>query len=263
MKSIDDCRQLQKIVDMFSNWCKDNCMSISVGKCAVISFSRSKNPLMWPYSIEGGAIERVSSFKDLGVILDTQLTFREHYSFVIAKANKNLGFIFRISKEFTDPHCLRSLYCSLVRSILETAVVVWSPYHDVWIKRIESVQSKFIRYALRFLPWNNPYELPPYENRCRLLELDTLEKRRKVAMAVFAGKILTGSIDAPYILSKFNLNVIPRPLRTRTFLRLDFQLCANKSQLDEYICAVFNCVFDLFDFNVNIDVFHNRLSSSL
>lgn len=237
-------------------------MCISVGKCAVISFSRCRNLLIWPYTIRGNAIERVASFRDLGVILDSQLTFREHYSYIIAKANRSLGFIFRLSKEFTDPHCLKALYCSLVRSTLETASTVWSPYHDVWIKRIESIQAKFIRYALRFLPWSNPDELPPYENRCRLLELDTLEKRRKMMIAVFAGKIITANIDAPFILSRINLNVVPRPLRTRNFLRLDFQR-TDYAQHEPIrrMCEVFNCVYDLFDFNMSIDVFRNRLYS--
>lgn len=80
VKSIDDCRQLQKIIDVFSAWCKANCMVISVGKCAIVSFSRCRNPVIWPYAIDGNVIERAASFKDLGVILDTQLTFREHYS---------------------------------------------------------------------------------------------------------------------------------------------------------------------------------------
>ena len=260
VRSIEDCRQLQWMIDLFASWCFANRMIISVKKCAVISFTRKKHPLHWRYTIEDEEIERVSTFKDLGVLLDTQLSFREHYSYIVAKSNRNLGFIFRISKEFTDPYCLRALYFSLVRSILETASVVWSPYHDVWIKRIEAVQKKFIRYALRFLPWNNPNELPSYESRCELIGMKTLEKRRDVAKAVFVGKLLLGEIDAAQILYRINMNVVPRNLRLRRFLRLEFHRTDYaQNEPIRGMCLVFNEVFDQFDFNVNINVFRNRL----
>ncbi|XP_053691665.1 uncharacterized protein LOC128740165 [Sabethes cyaneus] len=100
--------------------------------------------------------------QDLGVHLDEKLSFREHYSYIIAKANKNLGFIFRVTKEFRDPYCLRALYYSLVRSVIEYAAVVWSPYSGIWSSRLEAIQRRFVRYALKYLPWRNTYDLPPY-----------------------------------------------------------------------------------------------------
>ena len=139
----------------------------------------------WNYHIGTEILERVSVVKDLGVLLDYELNFRDHLAYTISKANRNLGFLFRLSSEFRDPYCLRSLYFSLVRSILESAAVVWSPSHNVWVNRIEKIQAKFVRFALRFLPWQNPDELPSYESRCRLLGTDTLQKRRKVMRTVF------------------------------------------------------------------------------
>lgn len=68
---------------------------------------------------------------DLGVLLDTKLSFVEHYFVIIAKANRNLGFIFNIA-EFHDRYCLRALYTTLVRSILESASIVWCPYNSMY-----------------------------------------------------------------------------------------------------------------------------------
>lgn len=42
VKSGDDCRRLQTIVDSFACWCQRNCLIISVKKCSVISFTRKK-----------------------------------------------------------------------------------------------------------------------------------------------------------------------------------------------------------------------------
>lgn len=260
----DDCNDLQALLDRFGCWCTTNCMEVSVKKCAVISFSRKKQPIHRQYSIFGEVIERVSVFKDLGVLLDEQLSFRDHYAHILDKANRNLGFMFRIAKDFRDPYCLRSLYFCLVRSILETATVVWSPYHQIWINRVETVQRKFVRRALRFLPWNNPYELPSYESRCQLLGMKTLQARRDISKAVLIANLLLGNLDAPRILAQLNMNAVPRNLRFRPFFRLDMQRTEYaQNEPIRSMCAVFNHVFDLFDFNVSASVFKERLYSHM
>jgi hypothetical protein len=62
-----------------------------------------------------------------------------------------LGYIRRIGKEFRDPYTLKTLYNSFVRSHLEYASVVWNPYYGVHLKRIEDIQKKFLKFALRTL----------------------------------------------------------------------------------------------------------------
>lgn len=86
--SIDDCLQLQRLIDSFSAWCTRNFLIVSVSKCSVISFSRKKNDIVYPYSINNLPLTRVSEVRDLGVILDKKLTFHSHYLSIIAKANR-------------------------------------------------------------------------------------------------------------------------------------------------------------------------------
>jgi hypothetical protein len=64
----------------------------------------------------------VDSITDLGVVLDSKMTFKNHIDATIAKGFAMLGFIKRLSKEFQDPYTLKSLYMSLVRSRLEYAL---------------------------------------------------------------------------------------------------------------------------------------------
>ncbi|XP_055614779.1 uncharacterized protein LOC129761101 [Toxorhynchites rutilus septentrionalis] len=123
--------------------------ALNPSKCSVISFSRKRSSIIFEYKLHGVKLDRVSTIKDLGVMLDSKLTFRDHVSYIIAKASRTLGFIFRVTKRFKDVHC------SLVRSILEYACVVWSPYYQNSVHRIESIQRKFIRFALRNLPFTN------------------------------------------------------------------------------------------------------------
>ena len=60
-------------------------------------------------------------------------------------------------------------------------------------KRIESVQKQFLLFALRNLPWSDPYVRPPYEARLNLLNIDSLADRRTAAACAFMRNYLTDS----------------------------------------------------------------------
>ena len=74
------------------------------------------------------AIEKVANEKDLGVIIDSKLTFRDHITSKVNLANRNLGIIFR-TFTFLDTEFFLNVYKSLVRPHLEYATVVWSPLY--------------------------------------------------------------------------------------------------------------------------------------
>jgi hypothetical protein len=114
--------------------------------------------------------------------MDEKMHFSEHVDFMVSKTNAILGFIKRLAFEFRDP--LKSLYTSLVRPKLEYASCVWSPFYDVRVDKVERVQRRFIRYALRGLGWTDIYDMPPYEHRCDLLRLDTVVKRCSIACTI-------------------------------------------------------------------------------
>jgi hypothetical protein len=195
INSTADCNFLQTQVDAFADWCILNRLVVNPAKCSVITFSWKKTPIIFSYNLQGTVIDRVHCVKDLGVLLDSQLTFKNHIAYVIDKASKTLGLVFRMAKLFTDIQCMKSLYCSLVRSTLEYCSSVWSPKYDNSEERVEAVQRRFVRFALRRLSWNNPFQLPSYESRCKLIELQTLRIRRNVSRALTIADIIQGRID--------------------------------------------------------------------
>lgn len=260
VRCAEDCLRLQNMINCFEQWCSSNFVTLSTSKCNVITFHRKLKPILHEYKIGSQLLQRVDNVRDLGLHLDTALTFNIHYSDIIAKANRQLGFIFKIASEFRDPLCLKALYCSLVRSILEFSDVVWCPYQITWITRIEAIQRRFIRYALRSLPWDDPVNLPPYEDRCQLLGLETLQKRRAVNQAVFAAKSLLGELDAPALLDEFEIYAPTRNLRSRAFLNLGHR-SANYSLHDpiRFMSARFNEYYEHFDFNRSALAFRHSL----
>jgi hypothetical protein len=185
-----------------------------------MSFTRRKFPFMANYSISGSVLEKVTSFCDLGVTLDETLTFNRHIDSIISKANGKLGFIRRCASEFYDPYALKSLYAAFVRSILEYASVVWAPNYEIHIKRIESVQKKFVRYALRKLGWSDPFRLPEYTARCTLIDLQTLESRRDISAFCFVLNLLQAEIDSDELLNELVPLSNTYNLRNADYLRL-------------------------------------------
>jgi hypothetical protein len=113
-----------------------------------------------------------------------------------------LGFIKRLSTEFRDPYTLKALYVSLVRSKLEYACCVWQPFDAVHINRIERIQEKFVKYALRWLGWDSSSVLPPYFSRCSLLNLGTW----RFARVMYVFDILSGRVSSPHLLAEVGLH---------------------------------------------------------
>ena len=158
-----DSEQFQADIDRFVEWCRNNKLALNIPKCKVMSFYRTTSPILNTY--------RIGS--------DHKLTFVNHIDTTIAKANSMLGFISRICKNMDNPHALKSLYTAFVRSSLEFGAPVWQPYHAVHKNRLESIQKRFTRLAIRKLRWN-PETMPSYLDRCMLLNIDSLEERRKL-----------------------------------------------------------------------------------
>ena len=120
--------------------------------------------------------------KDLGIMIDSGLTFVEHMHMVCKKAN---GIMAVIRRTFTclDIKCFNLLYKALVRSHLEYGVTTWFPYKVKDIEIIESVQKRATKQVklIRHLH---------YSERLRRLNLPTLRYRRHRGDMIEVFKIL-------------------------------------------------------------------------
>ncbi len=127
------------------------------------------------------------SEKDLGVLVDDQLSFEKHIAEKVSKANQNVGII-RRTFTFLDEEIFLLLYSSHVRPHLEYANPVWSPYK---IKDIESIE-KVQRRATKQIP---SLKSLSYEDRLKKLNLFSLAYRRLRGDMIEAYKILSGKYD--------------------------------------------------------------------
>jgi hypothetical protein len=211
----------------------------------------------------GIIIDRVDSITDLGVVMDSRMSYSRHIDGTVGKALAILGPVRRLSGVLRDAYTLRTFYVSLVRPKLEYASCVWRPVYDVHVNRFERVQRKFVRNALRGLEWTPMYHLPPYVDRCALIRLEPLTRRRSDA-CVIVFNVLSGWVGSPNSGSPVNV-VVPR-YRTRggDFFRIDFHR-TNYGVHKPLNDAVrhFNEVASLFDFHLSKNQFFNRPRSVL
>ena len=100
------------------------------------------------YCIHDRALEHVEFLSDLGVIIDSKLTFQLHVDSIVSKANRALGVMIRSFQSGRQVKfnrtALIAAYCANVRSILEYCSVVWGGAAKSHTERIERVQHKFV-----------------------------------------------------------------------------------------------------------------------
>ena len=116
-------------------------------------------------------LEKVDSEKDLGVIIDKNLTFRDHINSKVNIVNRNLGIIFR-TFTFVDEEIFLNLYKSIVRPHVEYATPVWSPLYKKDKIIIENIQRRATKLV-------DSCKNVTYQEKLRKLGLPTLEYRRE------------------------------------------------------------------------------------
>ena len=115
-------------------------------------------------------LENLDYIKDLGVTFDSKLKFNYHINEKVNKSHSVLGLIYRNFNHMSSDTFVM-LYKTLVRSHLEYANCVWSPYRQMDIDKTEKVQMRATRMVQQLKNLS-------YEARLRRLNLPTLKYRR-------------------------------------------------------------------------------------
>jgi hypothetical protein len=69
--------KIQSDLNRLIEWCEANALVLNVGKCKSITFSRLRHPIEFSYMLGGIILDRVDSINDLGVIIDSKVSFTE------------------------------------------------------------------------------------------------------------------------------------------------------------------------------------------
>ena len=142
------------------------------------------------YTLGDNELKRVSVQKDLGIFIDSRLTFVPHVDSLVRKANRMCGLVWRNFRSLKSEAVLRTLYCSLIRPHLEYCTVVFNSISEYQAQRIERVQHRFLKFMNRNLNHHDDASNLDYIDLCDRYRLPTLKLRRNVNDCLFLYKHL-------------------------------------------------------------------------
>ena len=186
-----DYHLLQQDVGALETWLLQNHLQLNASKCKYMTISRKRSPPShYQLCIENQPIEKVSTFKYLGVWLSDNLSWSTHVEKSSKNALKKSGLIYRRFSRYSSKDCLQQLYLSFVRPHLEYAVPVWDPHCLSHVNTLERVQKFSLRMIHR--AWKEDYDI--------LLQrsgLQSLSDRRKYLKLCYLFQVMNGHFSCP------------------------------------------------------------------
>ena len=176
---------LQTGLDALSGWSSKWQLKVSINKCTTLHIGR--NNAMHEYAIDGVVLPNVRVVKDLGVLVDSKLSFSAHIAQTTTKAHQRASLIIRCFKS-RDAHLLFRAFSVYVRPIVEYCSPVWSPVYKSDIVRLEAVQRRFTK-RLKYCSCLS------YAQRLIYLKTETLELRRLKQDLITIYKIFHNDIE--------------------------------------------------------------------
>ena len=205
-----DQQLLQDDLYRLQSWSDHWLLRFHPKKCQVLSINPKDQ---FPYHMLDESkksvqfLSHVSETRDLGVIIDSQLSFDGHITLKIKKANMILSLI-RRTFTYIDANNLIVLFKSLVRPHLEFSNTVWHPFKKKHLVAIENVQ----RRATKLIPTLKDLS---YTERLKRLNLPTLTFRRLRGDMIEVFKIMNNYYDSRVSSSILKLHVHASAVSTR------------------------------------------------
>ena len=94
--------------------------------------------------LDGVSLNRVSSTKFLGVIIDENLTWKNHIDAISKTILRNIGVLTKL-KHFVPENILYSLYCTLILPYINYGVLIWGNTCKIYLDKIFKLQKWAIR----------------------------------------------------------------------------------------------------------------------
>jgi len=116
----------------------------AIDKCQYSHISLSTSSASAVYFVSDSQLPTTSNIRDLGVIVDNRLTFKDHITSMVTHAHARAMQIWR-SFLCKDIDVLMRAFITYVRPLLEYCSPIWSPSSKTLTDQLESVQRRFTK----------------------------------------------------------------------------------------------------------------------
>ena len=182
------CHALQADLSALAQRLRERGLVLSPSKCAVLHAGHGNRGHV--YSIDGSALPTTDVQRDIGVLCTPEFDLEAQTAQTVASCNvlcRQINSAFKYASA-ADRVMLYKVY---VRTKLDFASTVTSPYRAGQIAEMESVQRLFTR----FLPGARGLE---YAQRLELFGLETTESRRRYLDLMYVWRLLWGYVDIDF-----------------------------------------------------------------
>jgi hypothetical protein len=184
--------QMQLASYQLAKWSTENLMNINSKKTKEMILGPALFNPPPPIVINNGIIERVTSFKLLGVTITNSLKWDEHITTICCKVNKRLHYLKLLKRCSIPADDLLHYYKSAIRPVIEYACPVWQSGLTLEQRdRIESLQ----RRALKLISNSHDYEF-----YCVLYNIEPIAVRLDNLARLFFLKICRETDCVHYLL---------------------------------------------------------------
>ena len=220
----NDTQILQNDIETLHHSSKTWKLKLNPSKCKTFRITLKTKPLVTKYSIGTTTLDHVENIRDLGVILDTKLTFGPHVDQTVKKANRALGVMIRSIQKanprgYLNVSSVLTSYGAHVRSNLEYCIVIWNGAASTHTDRISRIEHKFLMWLNAHC--RNSSSSLAYGDLLRHFKLTSVSARRTQHDIVFIRNIFRGRISSSLLLQSFSLNVPSRATRQQTSVLLN------------------------------------------
>ena len=184
-------------------------MCLNSPKCEsmTINFLHYNSCVVSPVVPGGSTVEQVSSFKLLGLFISEDLTWNIQRDYVLKKSNKRLYILRQLFKCGPAKSDIVSVYCTLIRTIIEYASVVFSNLPTCLSNLIENIQKRPLKII-----WPDATYTEALHNATRLI---SLSERRSDACVKFVMGISEGNPLFPLVYNRVVKSTAQYALRSK------------------------------------------------
>lgn len=164
---------LQLSLDQLVIWSAEWQLPININKCSVLTINRSESHhahIASDYYLYGSLLVNSTSVMDLGIEINSDLSFHSHIGSIVSKARQRVGVLFR-GFQTRQISFLRKAYITYIRPLLEYNSNIWNPKQVHFIDLLESVQRAFTKRVKAISKLS-------YTERLAIFNLEPLELRR-------------------------------------------------------------------------------------
>ena len=176
-------KTLQKLIDVelkkVYTWLVENKLTLNIKKSQFMIITNKKNFNKDDFKVKlnGKNLNRCTSYKYLGVMLDDKLNWKVHIDYIIAKISRVCGVLSKL-RHFVRLDTIKTVYYALAYSHLQYCILSWGNADYTILDPLRRLQNKIMR-IISFTPLYGPLDVYEMYEKLDMLQIDKVHQLEK------------------------------------------------------------------------------------